>query len=107
MYTRDSELAAPLKGGGSAAAPALSRTMRLATVSTVGMLAAFCAGMLFASSGGVPELPALGVKRAQPAPEPVASGKRFRTNLAFHDDFDFLDFSKWRHEITMGGGGNW
>ncbi|KAI8800412.1 concanavalin A-like lectin/glucanase domain-containing protein [Cladochytrium replicatum] len=27
--------------------------------------------------------------------------------LAFQDDFDFLDTSKWRHDITLGGGGNW
>ncbi|KAI0230570.1 3-glucan binding protein [Massospora cicadina] len=25
----------------------------------------------------------------------------------FEDDFNFLDFEKWRHEITLGGGGNW
>lgn len=27
--------------------------------------------------------------------------------LIFSDDFDTLDFEKWEHEITMGGGGNW
>lgn len=27
--------------------------------------------------------------------------------LAFEDNFDELDFSKWQHEITLGGGGNW
>lgn len=27
--------------------------------------------------------------------------------LIWEDQFDFLDFSKWKHEITMGGGGNW
>jgi hypothetical protein len=27
--------------------------------------------------------------------------------LIFEDNFDFLDFSKWQHEITMAGGGNW
>ena len=27
--------------------------------------------------------------------------------LIFEDNFDILDFDKWEHEITMGGGGNW
>ena len=27
--------------------------------------------------------------------------------LIFEDNFDFLDFDKWEHEITMSGGGNW
>jgi len=27
--------------------------------------------------------------------------------LVFEDNFDKLDFKKWQHEITMGGGGNW
>jgi len=27
--------------------------------------------------------------------------------LIFEDNFDFLDFSKWKHEITESGGGNW
>jgi len=27
--------------------------------------------------------------------------------LIFEDNFDRLDFSKWGHEITAGGGGNW
>ena len=25
--------------------------------------------------------------------------------LIFEDNFDMLDFTKWRHEITAGGGG--
>jgi len=25
----------------------------------------------------------------------------------FEDDFNTLDLSLWKHEITMGGGGNW
>jgi len=28
-------------------------------------------------------------------------------SLIFEDTFDKLDFSKWEHELTMGGGGNW
>ena len=27
--------------------------------------------------------------------------------LVFEDNFDQLDFTKWQHEVTMGGGGNW
>jgi len=27
--------------------------------------------------------------------------------LIWEDNFDFLDFNKWQHELTMGGGGNW
>jgi len=27
--------------------------------------------------------------------------------LMWEDQFDFLDFSKWSHEVSMGGGGNW
>jgi len=27
--------------------------------------------------------------------------------LVFQDDFDTLDFTKWRHDITLAGGGNW
>jgi beta-glucanase (GH16 family) len=25
----------------------------------------------------------------------------------FEDNFDYLDYTKWQHEITAGGGGNW
>jgi len=27
--------------------------------------------------------------------------------LIFSDDFDKFDLKTWKHEITMGGGGNW
>ncbi|CAF1142033.1 unnamed protein product, partial [Brachionus calyciflorus] len=27
--------------------------------------------------------------------------------LVFYDEFDFLDLEKWRHDITLSGGGNW
>ena len=27
--------------------------------------------------------------------------------LIFSDDFNTFDLKKWKHEITMGGGGNW
>lgn len=29
------------------------------------------------------------------------------TKLIFEDNFDFLDYTKWRHDITLAGGGNW
>lgn len=29
------------------------------------------------------------------------------SKLVFEDNFDFLDFTKWRHDITLAGGGNW
>ena len=28
------------------------------------------------------------------------------SKLVFSDDFDFLDPKKWKHDITMAGGGN-
>jgi len=28
-------------------------------------------------------------------------------SIVFEDNFDTLNFSKWKHEITMSGGGNW
>ena len=28
------------------------------------------------------------------------------TELVFEDDFDTFDFTKWRHDITLSGGGN-
>ena len=31
----------------------------------------------------------------------------FSAKLVFEDNFDFLDFDKWRHDITLAGGGNW
>jgi beta-glucanase (GH16 family) len=34
-------------------------------------------------------------------------GTALADTLIWEDQFDFLDFSKWQHEITMGGGGNW
>lgn len=27
--------------------------------------------------------------------------------LVFEDNFDKLDFTKWKHDITLSGGGNW
>ena len=31
----------------------------------------------------------------------------YAETLIFEDNFDKLDFKKWQHELTMGGGGNW
>jgi hypothetical protein len=28
------------------------------------------------------------------------------SKLVFEDNFDFLDFTKWRHDLTLAGGGN-
>lgn len=36
------------------------------------------------------------------APSTVCSGE-----LIFQDNFDFLDTSRWKHEISLAGGGNW
>jgi len=36
------------------------------------------------------------------APPTVCSGE-----LIFEDNFDFLDTSRWKHEISLAGGGNW
>lgn len=36
------------------------------------------------------------------APEIVCAGE-----LIFEDTFDSLDRTKWRHDNTLGGGGNW
>lgn len=38
--------------------------------------------------------------------QPISKGSRFR-RLVFHDEFDEFDLSVWKHDITMGGGGNW
>eukprot|EP00004_Rigifila_ramosa_P019839 TRINITY_DN509_c0_g1_i1.p1 TRINITY_DN509_c0_g1~~TRINITY_DN509_c0_g1_i1.p1 ORF type:complete len:408 (+),score=86.88 TRINITY_DN509_c0_g1_i1:41-1264(+) len=32
---------------------------------------------------------------------------KFNEELIFNDEFETFDFSKWKHELTMGGGGNW
>jgi hypothetical protein len=29
------------------------------------------------------------------------------SKLIFEDQFDTFDFKKWRHDITLAGGGNW
>ena len=31
----------------------------------------------------------------------------YSDNLAFEDNFDELNMKNWKHEITLGGGGNW
>lgn len=30
-----------------------------------------------------------------------------QSTLIFGDEFDSLNMTRWKHEITMGGGGNW
>ena len=34
-------------------------------------------------------------------------GSVYADTLVWEDQFDKLDFKKWSHESTMGGGGNW
>lgn len=36
------------------------------------------------------------------APKNICKGQ-----LLFEDNFDSLDQTKWQHEVTLGGGGNW
>lgn len=36
-----------------------------------------------------------------------AAGSFCSGDLIFEDNFDVLDTEKWRHDVTMGGGGNW
>ena len=36
----------------------------------------------------------------------AASAQDTDLELAFEDNFDTLDFSRWQHQITLGGGGN-
>lgn len=93
------ELQRPLSGR---RAPA-SRCSFVAALAVVGIVA-FAAGALFTSAGSSAHLAKLA---ESPIPSPVAKGERFRKKLIFSDEFDFLDFTKWRHEISMSGGGNW
>jgi len=37
----------------------------------------------------------------------ILFGAATANTLIWEDQFDKLDFSKWQHEITLGGGGNW
>lgn len=46
----------------------------------------------------LPLLSALVIGSALAAPQEV---------LIWSDEFNTLNLSKWKHEITMGGGGNW
>jgi hypothetical protein len=32
---------------------------------------------------------------------------QYGEKLVFSDDFNTMDFKKWKHDMTMGGGGNW
>ena len=36
-----------------------------------------------------------------------ALGAKAAERVIFEDDFKFLNFTTWQHEITMSGGGNW
>jgi len=37
----------------------------------------------------------------------LTEGLLAKETPVFADEFNFLDFTKWQHEITMSGGGNW
>ncbi|CAB3363618.1 Hypothetical predicted protein [Cloeon dipterum] len=37
----------------------------------------------------------------------TVQGQICKGALIFEDNFDFLDLSKWSHEVTLAGGGNW
>jgi hypothetical protein len=42
---------------------------------------------------------------SSPSPSPPAGSSH--TTLVFQDEFDDFDVTRWQHEITAGGGGNW
>jgi hypothetical protein len=46
--------------------------------------------------------PSVTTVKGSHAPSTVCSG-----NLIFEENFDNLDLGKWRHEVTMAGGGNY
>lgn len=46
--------------------------------------------------------PSLTTASGTHAPGEICAGQ-----LLFEDNFDTLDQAKWRHEMTLGGGGNW
>jgi len=41
------------------------------------------------------------------APTLARGNSQYNEVLIFHDDFNHLNMRKWKHELTMGGGGNW
>ncbi|KAJ3214218.1 hypothetical protein HDU67_001970 [Dinochytrium kinnereticum] len=38
---------------------------------------------------------------------PASPGAQRNYCLKFQDDFDFLNFDNWKHDVTLRGGGNW
>jgi beta-glucanase (GH16 family) len=42
-----------------------------------------------------------------PGPVVEVEVNEFGEKLIFKDDFDTFDFDKWKHDLTMSGGGNW
>ncbi|KAG8468955.1 hypothetical protein KFE25_007473 [Diacronema lutheri] len=98
--------------GGERERPALGRAhalVRRVLVPAAALVAAFCAGALWAdgSGGGSRAWSRLAYAvRAVEGPH-MPTAERFRNNLVFSDDFDDFDLRKWKHEITMSAGGNW
>jgi len=37
----------------------------------------------------------------------LATGMVTEAKVLMRDDFDHFNMTRWKHEITMGGGGNW
>lgn len=61
-------------------------------------VAAFCLAASFTSAC----TPTVTTVSGSQAPSTICSGQ-----LIFEDNFNTLDQSKWRHENTLAGGGNW
>ncbi|KAJ1617453.1 concanavalin A-like lectin/glucanase domain-containing protein [Pavlovales sp. CCMP2436] len=98
------ELNTPLNGQGG-----FSNTTRRGLAAVVSLaVSCFVVGVAVGSRSSVATTPVLSAS-ATPPPKysPVGKSEKFRKKLIFEDDFDTLDFDKWRHELTMGGGGNW
>ncbi|XP_075970504.1 beta-1,3-glucan-binding protein-like [Anticarsia gemmatalis] len=59
-------------------------------------------GVLTLASLGAACKPSVTTVSGSKAPGQVCSGA-----MIFQDEFDNFDFGKWKHENTLGGGGNW
>jgi hypothetical protein len=98
-----SEADAPLLGRAGAARP--GGFARRVVAPAAALVAAFCAGALWAGVGGSGALGSW-TRLGSEGPH-MPTSERFRKNLVFSDDFDVFDVSRWKHEITMSAGGNW
>ena len=48
-----------------------------------------------------------GLTNNDPDTQEVLSNNTGNNTLIFSDDFDYFNLTIWKHEITLGGGGNW